>query len=278
MTIFDNLLTFSIIPEDGSSVLYYAGTGWRDYHGKPIPCRKRAHWEFQAVLAGKIAMTRPAKSSPLHARRLWLSAPGHAHGWTGSASAPAQVLVFHFLTIPEMLARQIPPRGCMELALSKSQTARLRELSQIDWRRISPDALLRSEHVLLELSLLALDSLKVTKTDVGQIGEIPALRVRQALDWFGARMEFNPGLEEVSRAVGCSASQLRKHFYAIMHRGPKAVFDQLRFQRALQLLADPGTKLSWIGETCGFGEPSVFSRAFKAKLGVSPARWRGTKT
>lgn len=258
-------------------MLYYAGTGGRDYFRRPVPCRQRAHWEFQAVLSGKIAMTGPAGSASLRSAHLWISAPGHAHGWAGSSARPAQVLVFHFLTIPEILARRIPECGCIELALSKKQVARLRELSCFDWWRMSPEILLRSEHVLMELSLLALDFLEVAEADASHDEGIPALRVRQALDWFAARMASNPGLGEVAHAVGCSASQLRKHFYAIMRRAPKAVFDQLRFQRALQLLAAPEAKLSWIGETCGFGEPSVFSRAFKAKLGVSPARWRGSK-
>lgn len=258
-------------------MLYYVGTGERDYYRHPVPCRQRAPWEFQAVLSGKIAMTEPSRAGPLRARHLWLSAPEHAHGWTGEAAHPAQVLVFHFLNIPEPLARRLPARGGVDLVLSKKQVMRLKEFSRFPWRQMHPAILLRSEHVLLELSLIVLEALEVAKPRSTHVENIPAMRVRQALDWFEARMETNPSLEEVAQAVGCSASQLRKHFYLIMQRAPKAAFDQLRFQRALHLLADPGAKLAWIGETCGFGDPSTFSRAFKAKLGVSPAQWRGPR-
>ncbi len=51
--------------------------------------------------------------------------------------------------------------------------------------------------------------------------------------------------------------------------------DQLRFQRATQLMSAPAVKLSAVGEAFGFGSPSTFSRAFKAKFGVSPETWRG---
>lgn len=256
-------------------MLYYAATGKRDYWRTSPPCHPRVYWEFQAVLSGRIAMTRPEGAGSLRTRHLWLSAPGHAHGWTGEAARSAQIVVFHFLTIPEILALRIPARGCVELALSKKQVLRLRELACFDWKRISPETLLRSEHVLLELSLMVLEGLRAPRRAGGRDESIPARRVRQALDGFSARMESNPGLEEIAQAVGCSAPQLRRDFYAIMQRAPKAIFDQLRFQRALQLLASRETKLSTIGEACGFGDPSAFSRAFKAKLGVSPARWRG---
>lgn len=257
-------------------MLYYAATGRRDYWRSSPSCHSRVYWEFQAVLSGRIAMAKPDGADSPRTRRLWLSAPGHVHGWTGKAGHSAQIVVFHFLTIPEILALRIPPRGCVELALSGKQVLRLRELACFDWKRITPETLLRSEHVLLELSLMVLEGLRAPRGADGHDESVPARRVRQALDQFSARMESNPGLEEIARAVGCSAPQLRKDFYAIMQRAPKAIFDQLRFQRALQLLASRETKLSTIGEACGFGDPSTFSRAFKAKLGVSPARWRGT--
>ena len=221
-------------------------------------------------------MTGPEGAGALRGRHLWLSAPGHVHGWTGESARHAQVLVFHFLTIPEILAQRIPARGCVEVPLSNKQVLRLRDLARADWMQAGPETLLRSEHVLLELSLMVLGALRASGSGGSLDESIPARRVRKALDTFSTRMETNPGLEEIARAAGCSASQLRKDFYAVMQRAPKAIFDQLRFQRALQLLASPEAKLSAIGEACGFGDPSAFSRAFKAKLGASPARWRGT--
>jgi AraC-like DNA-binding protein len=50
--------------------------------------------------------------------------------------------------------------------------------------------------------------------------------------------------------------------------------DQLRFQRAMQLMSDPAMKLEHVGYRCGFTSASVFSRAFKAKYGCSPQAWR----
>ena len=48
----------------------------------------------------------------------------------------------------------------------------------------------------------------------------------------------------------------------------------VRFATARQLLLDSETPLSEIATAIGYGEPSVFSRTFRAWSGVSPREWR----
>jgi AraC family transcriptional regulator len=256
-------------------MLCYLGKGPRYYTADPIPVIVRRYWEFQAVLSGRIAMVGPDGPGPLRERQLWLSSPGHSHGWTGDGPNPAEIAVFHFLSVPEHLARKVPEPGCREVHLEARQIDRLRELAQLverHWRRPGPGMLLRHEHALLELSLLATEALGGLSNDAEDAARI---RVQKALDWFSAHMEKDPGLDQVAKASGSSASHLRRHFYDVMQAPPKKIFDQLRFQRAMQMMADPETKLSAVGAACGFKSPSAFSRAFKTKFGISPEKWRG---
>jgi AraC family carnitine catabolism transcriptional activator len=87
-------------------------------------------------------------------------------------------------------------------------------------------------------------------------------------------METNPGLDEVARAAGISTAHLRRTFHRIFQMSPKSFFDQLRFQRAMQLLSDPTVKIEAISIQCGFSSASTFSRAIKNKFDRSPDSWR----
>jgi len=89
-------------------MLCYLGGGTRHYAEKPVRAYRRPYWEFQAVIAGRIAMEDETGTLPLRRSHLWLSAPGHLHGWTGEAQKPAEIAVFHFLRIPEPLAKKSP--------------------------------------------------------------------------------------------------------------------------------------------------------------------------
>ncbi|QYY37242.1 AraC family transcriptional regulator [Ruficoccus sp. ZRK36] len=151
---------------------------------------------------------------------------------------------------------------------------RLRELARsarASWYNPQPDMLLRYEHTLLELSLLVMEAAFTHEVkDVNREHE----RVRTAIKCFTERIGDNPSLEQIAREVGSSAPHLRRLFHRVMGTSPKRAFDQIRFQRAFQLMAEPETKLSEVGESCGFESPSAFSRAFKNKFGCSPDRWR----
>lgn len=258
-------------------MLCYLGSGTRHYAEKIVRPYRRPYWEFQAVLSGRIAMQDETGTLPLHSRRLWLSAPGHLHGWTGEPGHSAEIAVFHYLRIPEPLAKKIPEKSHVEMALTTRQTERLRHLCQIvgeSLERPGPEMLLRHEHALLELSLLIYEadrSLKEAAEDTARS------RVQKAIDWFSANIETNPSLDDTARAAGSSASHLRRHFHEVLEAPPKKIFDQLRFHRAMQMMADPDMKLSSVCEACGFESASAFSRAFKMKFGVSPDRWRGRK-
>jgi transcriptional regulator GlxA family with amidase domain len=102
--------------------------------------------------------------------------------------------------------------------------------------------------------------------------------VNAAIVWYAKRMEENPAFPEIARAVGVSAPHLRRLFHQVLHASPNRIMDQMRFQRAMQLMSDPAIKLESVGEQCGFGSASAFSRAFKMKFGCAPQVWRNADT
>lgn len=257
-------------------MLNYLGTGLRWYAEKPVKPIQRRYWEFQAVVSGQIAPLFPTGPDNLRKRTLWLFPVGNAHGWVGEPGLSAEVVVFQFLTVPEPLGRLVRSSNeFLRMSLTDAQCRRLRELSRNArryWKRPSAGMMLCQEHILLELSVLLYES--TGRGDETGEPDAASKKVNQALDWFNTHMEENPGMEALAQAVSVSTSHLRRLFHDVLQASPKKMLDQLRFQRAEQLMADPTFKLSSVGDACGFGSPSAFSRAFKSKFGVSPEQWR----
>lgn len=256
-------------------MLSYIGLGMRQYGNKPLASLQRPYWEFQAVLKGAIAPLFPDGPELLRERRLWLFPPGHAHGWTGESDRSAEIAVFHFATVPEPVRHLAEDADYLEISLEPADGQRLKKLAGAAdryWQRPAPAMFLCHEHILLELSLLICErvaaQVEVSKTTSQQ-------RVTAAIQYFATHMEQNPSLEAVARQVGASAVHLRRLFHEVLQAAPKQIFDQLRFQRAIQLMAGPEMKLESVGEACGFQSASAFSRAFKNKFGCSPETWRG---
>lgn len=258
-------------------MLIYLANASRDYYHKPVEVLPRRGWEFQAVIHGSISLVEDSGPHLFRKNHLWLSAPSHPHGWTGEKNRPAKVIVFHFLFVPEVIEHLARPTGRLELPLSHQQCLRLSELADqaaLYWQHPSLGTTICFEHVLLELSMLILAHHKTKAISVSL--KDAERRVSAAIDWFTERVAQNPGLDEVARAVGTSPSNLRRIFCEVLQNSPKQVFDQIRYQRAMQLMSKTDIKLETVGESCGFGSASSFSRAFKAKFGCSPDIWRSS--
>ena len=256
-------------------MLIYLANGIRDYARGPVEPSTRRAWEFQAVVRGSIGLIHEAGPDLLQNSRLWLLPPTYRHGWTGEKNKPAQVIVFHFQFVPELISSLARSASFLDLPLTRKQCLRLIELADQAapyWQHPSIGATICFEHILLELSMLILSRHKVAM--IGSPLELSQQRVNTAIAWFTDRIAENPGLEQVAKAVGTSPSNLRRVFHEVLQASPKQVFDRLRFQRAMQLMSDSRTKLENVGEACGFGSASSFSRAFKMKFGCSPDAWR----
>jgi len=257
-------------------MLRYLGGGDRWYGDRPVSMFPRRVWEFQAVLSGSISPVFSARPDILRTRTLWLFPPGEAHGWTGEPGKKAEVAVFHFTSVPEPLALLAERTSPIEISLTSENARRIRILvAQARPYLKSPQAgmMICFEHILMELSLLLLQQAGSEVSPTRKRLSID--RVNAVLVWFGERLSDNPNLEDAARANHISSAHLRRLFQEVFQNSPKEIFDQLRFQRAFHLMADPAVKFNTVSEACGFQDPSSFSRAFKNKFGCSPAVWRG---
>ena len=263
-------------------MLAYFSYGKRRYFENPLSQQqiRRRFWEFQAVVQGHIGKiwSGDKKTIPRTAQ-LWLSPPGSDHSWSGRPRKDATIIVFHFRYIPESLNTLIGSAPHVQVSLTQADCRRLRELGarvQSYWNHPAPGILLCYEHALLELSMLVYESLNQQTKTAQQTH--PNTHVQQALLWYNEHMHENPGLPEIARHAHSSPANLRRIFHDCLQASPKEMFDQLRYQRAMQLLTETRQPLAEIAGQCGFQDQSAFSRAFKHHFQCSPRDIRTAPT
>ncbi|MFJ4114543.1 AraC family transcriptional regulator [Pseudomonas sp. WHRI 8519] len=96
-------------------------------------------------------------------------------------------------------------------------------------------------------------------------------RIRQLLL---QQLDAAPGLEGLARQMNCSSRTLRRHLQAL-GSSYQQLLDELRFERAKQLLADDKMPIYRIAERLGFSETASFRHAFQRWSGVAPSHFRG---
>lgn len=259
-------------------MLRYLGTGRRWYGQRPMRVYRRGCWEFQAVVAGRIAPVLDDGAQPLAGNSLWVFPPGTAHGWTGDGRQAAEVVVLHFADVPPPLTLAVPDGDWLRCDLSEDDLAALHRAAGIAATTLRrPDALspLQHQRLQLELALLALRDLSPERLPRPP-GSAEAT-VERALAWWGEQLAQSdgaaPSLATLARAVYVSPAHLRRLFHQVLRESPRQALERVRFARALHLMEDGRLKLSAVAEACGYGSASAFSRAFKHWHRVAPREW-----
>src|SRR6185295_9812821 len=93
-----------------------------------------------------------------------------------------------------------------------------------------------------------------------------------------ALMEQNPGerlsLSDMADVVGLSPSRLRHKFKAEIGITPTSYLQQLRLQRARELLKRESLSVKEVRAAVGIGSDSFFAHQFKRAYGIPPSKSR----
>lgn len=81
-------------------------------------------------------------------------------------------------------------------------------------------------------------------------------------------------LSEIARQLDMSDVHFRRLFKQIYKMSPSKFVQNIRIERAKQLLIDIHLPISEISEKCGYQDPFYFSRAFKSVTGMKPSEYR----
>lgn len=96
------------------------------------------------------------------------------------------------------------------------------------------------------------------------------LRIRETL-------ESELSIQQIAEECGISYSSFRKLFKEYMGVSPAFYQQDLRIQRAMDLLSTTNQSIKEIAYSLNFDSPDYFSSKFRAKVGMSPMEFRRTR-
>ncbi len=83
----------------------------------------------------------------------------------------------------------------------------------------------------------------------------------------------HPTVVRASRAIGTSVRTLQRHL-ARSGLSHSRLVDEVRHQKARDLLRDPGLRIIDVTDRLGYADPGSFTRAFERWTGVAPSVYR----
>ncbi len=253
----------------------YLSTGKRDYAGSPIPVCRRSTWEFQAVLAGRIAPLLPQGPQVPVEATFWAFPPNAEHGWIGEPKRTAEVMVFHPLQVPallELAAKAAADEGrFLAVSISAKEASWLRgtfAAASEASNRPGLSAPLRLERTIIDLSLFVLE--RIPPRWLPKPRPAPEALIFRVLAWLEDHLAEDVGIAEACAACGCSPAHLRRLFHARRGSSPRQALSDLRLQCADQCLADPSLPLTEVARRCGYADAASLCRTYRTQRGTTP--------
>jgi transcriptional regulator GlxA family with amidase domain len=105
-----------------------------------------------------------------------------------------------------------------------------------------------------------------------QLAERQPLRELQS--WIVDNLDADLRVEALAERAAMSPRNFARAFRREAGLTPAAYVEQLRVERARQILEDGTEPVELVSARCGFGTPETMRRAFARRVGVSPAEYR----
>ncbi len=140
----------------------------------------------------------------------------------------------------------------------------------LSWQRRDPASLLLMQGLTLEaLALLS------RVLDGDSVAPHLRLRIQELIEYMATHLA-DPELDlgRLAAVCGWSPRYLIRVFRLVTGKAPMAYLRELRVNRAVHLLGQPGLSVHQIGAAVGYPDPAHFSRVFKGITGVAPQAYR----
>jgi transcriptional regulator GlxA family with amidase domain len=98
--------------------------------------------------------------------------------------------------------------------------------------------------------------------------------LRELQSWIADNLDADLRVETLAERAAMSPRNFARFFRREIGMTPAAYVEELRVERARQLLEDSADPVDLVSARCGFGTPETMRRAFGRRLGVAPAQYR----
>lgn len=241
-------------------------------------CNTRTNWEFYAVIDGRCGLRFNDRQRPiLRERTLWVFAPECSHAWASPRGADYGRISMHFASVPYPLDDVVRSNGgWLEQSIGGAEIDRLRTIAaelEPAFRHPTAVSSLVFQRHLLDLSLLLLSGRPFAELPPA-LTDLAHFKIERATSWYAEHLARNPTVKEVADAIHVSSSHLRRLFWQTRRSSPKAVFRQLRLERAKELMSHSTLTLEDVAHQCGYSSASHLCRDCRAMQHFSPTTWR----
>lgn len=120
---------------------------------------------------------------------------------------------------------------------------------------------------------LFLELFQVRSEAERRVGQLPARRLRHALDFIEDNCLRSIKLQELADLVGLSQSYFSSAFKASTGMAPHQWHMKARVERVKSRLLLPGAHLAGVADATGFADQAHMTRVFKQFVGTTPAAW-----
>jgi AraC family transcriptional regulator len=165
------------------------------------------------------------------------------------------------LDLPNLFSFDDPV--CRELSLSM--------VSEAQTHGAAARMYVESAAIVLAQRLLALKGRPATRAP--RPGLPPAV-LRRAKEFLNDQMDRNPGVTELSTAVGMNVDHFSRMFKRSTGLAPHQYLGNIRLERAKRMLVEGGSSIIEIAYEIGYANPSQFSAFFRKRTGLSPTEFR----
>lgn len=94
--------------------------------------------------------------------------------------------------------------------------------------------------------------------------------LKKAISYLRMNFHTDITMEDVAQQAGIGERYLRKLFAQHLNISPLDYLNQIRINKAIDLLKNTELSVKEICFTCGYKSPQYFSRVFKQQMGISP--------
>ncbi len=94
--------------------------------------------------------------------------------------------------------------------------------------------------------------------------------LKKAIAYIRLNYQSEITMQDVAEHAGISERYLRRLFSQYLNLSPLEYLNQMRINKAVELLRNTEMSVKEVCYLCGFQSPQYFSRIFKQQMGVSP--------
>ena len=243
--------------------------------GQEVKTRVYGHYAIHFILKGKGYYTINGKTHPLGKGQGFLIPPNVPNSYRADEEEPWTYIyaIFYGLDDDTLVHYSGFDKGRLTFDYEESdETLRTLYAMYHAGKNTGAKGYDVTGHFLVIMSNLV----KATSEKNGD-AYLPAHYISKAISYIEDNYPYDIKISDVADFAGVNRVYLHKLFIKNVGIGPAKYLMECRLKKAQTLMDAEGLSLSDVALSTGFYDVSHFSKAFKAKYGISPGEFRGSR-